>query len=167
MNFKQILRTTCGAIMPFVIVAALAATVWAVPASAQVAGATLSIKNVGTGVVHEAPTNTDGLYAAPNLLPGSYEVTVSGKGFRTLVQKGITLNVGAQQALNFSLKLGSLSQVVEVNAAPPDIQTTTSTIGETVDSRTMRELPLNGRDWTSLATLEPGVSSIPNQVGTG
>src|SRR6266852_5342012 len=184
MNFKQILRTTCGAIMPFVIVAALAATVWAVPASAQVAGATLSglvtdeqggpvagatvsIKNVGTGVVHEAPTNTDGLYAAPNLLPGSYEVTVSGKGFRTLVQKGITLNVGAQQALNFSLKLGSLSQVIEVNAAPPDIQTTTSTISETVDSRTMRELPLNGRDWTSLATLEPGVSSIPNQVGTG
>src|SRR6266849_1965069 len=184
MNFKQILRTTCGAIMPFVIVAALAATVWAVPASAQVAGATLSglvtdeqggpvagatfsIKNVGTGVVHEAPTNTDGLYAAPNLLPGSYEVTVSGKGFRTLVQNGITLNVGAQQALNFSLKLGSLSQVIEVNAAPPDIQTTTSTISETVDSRTMRELPLNGRDWTSLATLEPGVSSIPNQVGTG
>ena len=79
----------------------------------------------------------------------------------------LRLTVGAQQALNVSLKVGSISQTVEVNAAPPDVQTTTSTVSATVDSTTMRELPLNGRDWTSLATLEPGVSSIPNQVGTG
>ena len=132
-----------------------------------VAGATVSVKNVGTGVVRVIESNADGLYVAPNLLPGNYEVTVAAKGFQTLVQKGITLTVGAQQALNLSLKIGSLSQKIEVSAAPPDIQTTTSTISDTVDSHTMRELPLNGRDWTSLATLEPGVSSIPNQVGTG
>jgi len=165
-------------------IAAFLDWVSAVPAIAQVTGATLSgmvtdeqggpvptatvrIKNVGTDVVREATTNGDGLYAAPNLLPGSYEVTISAQGFQTVVQRGITLTVGAQQALNVSLKIGSLSQKIEVNAAPPDIQTTTSTISETVDSKTMRELPLNGRDWTSLATLQPGVSSIPNQVGTG
>jgi hypothetical protein len=158
--------------------------VWVAPAIAQVAGATLSgvvtderggpvpdaavsIKNTGTGAVREVTTNADGLYSAPNLQPGNYDVTIAAKGFQLTVRRNITLMVGAQQALNLGLKLGSLTESIEVSAAPPDIQTTTSTISATVDSTTMRELPLNGRDWTSLATLEPGVSSIPNQVGTG
>jgi hypothetical protein len=131
-----------------------------------VANATVSIKNIATGVVREVPTNSDGFYSGPNLLPGNYEVTVTASGFSTAVQKGIILSVGAQQNLNFSLKIGQVNTTVEVKAAPPDIQTTSSTIGATVDSTTVRELPLNGRDWTSLATLEPGVTSIPNQVGT-
>jgi len=155
MNSKRILQAAWAAILPVAMAAVLVATVWVAPASAQVAGATLSgvitdeqggpvasatvsIKNVATGVVRETPANGDGLYAAPNLLPGSYEVTVSAKGFQTLVQKGITLTVGAQQALNLSLKIGSLSTKIEVSAAPPDIQTTTSTISETVDSTTIR-----------------------------
>jgi hypothetical protein len=157
---------------------------WAAPAKAQVAGATLSglvtddqggpvanatisVKNAGTGVAREVTSNSDGIYSAPNLLPGEYEVTVTATGFQTLTEKGITLTVGGQQSLNLVMKVGALSQTVEVNAAIPDIQTTSSTVSSTVDSTTIRELPLNGRDWTSLATLEPGVSSIPNQVGTG
>jgi Carboxypeptidase regulatory-like domain/TonB dependent receptor/TonB-dependent Receptor Plug Domain len=157
---------------------------WAAPAKAQVAGATLSglvtddqggpvanatisIKNAGTGVARDVTSNSDGIYSAPNLLPGEYEVTVTATGFQTLTEKGVTLTVGGQQSLNLVMKVGALSQTVEVNAAIPDIQTTSSTVSSTVDSTTMRELPLNGRDWTSLATLEPGVSSIPNQVGTG
>src|SRR5467141_3296682 len=132
-----------------------------------VPGATVSIKNVGTGIVREVTSNGDGFYSAPNLLPGTYEVRVTAQGFQTSIQKDIQLTVGAQQALNLSLKVGQLNQTVQVSAAPPDVQTTTSTVSATVDSTTMRELPLNGRDWTSLATLEPGVSSIPNQVGTG
>ena len=157
---------------------------WVAPAKAQVAGATLSglvtddqggpvanatisVKNAGTGVVRDVTSNADGIYSAPNLLPGEYEVTVTATGFQTLTEKGITLTVGGQQSLNLVMKVGSLNQTVEVNAAIPDIQTTSSTVSSTVDSTTMRELPLNGRDWTSLATLEPGVSSIPNQVGTG
>src|SRR5258708_9612178 len=132
-----------------------------------VPGATVSIKNVGTGVVREVSTNGDGFYSAPNLLPGTYEVRVAAQGFQTLVQKEIGLTVGAQQALNLSLKVGQLNQTVEVQAAPPDVQTASSTISATVDSNTVRELPLNGRDWTSLAALEPGVSRIPSQAGTG
>ncbi len=129
--------------------------------------AAVTIKNVGTGGVREVTSNSDGFYSAPNLLPGSYEVTVSAKGFQTLVQRGIVLTVGAQQALNLTLKVGQVNITVEVSATPPVVQTTSSTISATVDSTTVRELPLNGRDWTSLATLEPGVVSIPNQVGTG
>jgi outer membrane receptor protein involved in Fe transport len=111
-------------------------------------------------------SNADGLYSAPNLLPGSYEVSAVAKGFSKVVQKGITLSVGAQVALNLTLKPGQVTEVVEVESAPPDVQTTSSAVSSTVESKTVRELPLNGRDWTTLATLEPGVSSIPNQATT-
>jgi len=153
------------------------------PLAAQVAGATLSglitdssgaaiananvaIKNVETGEVREVPSNDEGLYSAPNLLPGTYQVAASATGFTKVFQKGITLTVGAQQSLNISLKPGNVSDVIEVTSQQPDVQTTSSAISSTVDSRTVRELPLNGRDWTSLATLEPGVVNIPNQATT-
>src|SRR5205807_962011 len=64
------------------------------------------------------------------------------------------------------MKLGQVNQTVEVTGEPPTVETNSSTISATVDSTTVRELPLNGRDWTSLATLEPGVVSIPNQATT-
>src|SRR5580704_2135232 len=154
------------------------------PVHAQVAGSTISglitdstgsavpnaavsIKNQATGVEREVTTNADGFYSAPNLLPGNYEVTVTAPGFSKADQKDITLTVGGQQALNLALTVGQVDTTVVVNGAPPDVQTTSSTLGATVDSTTVRELPLNGRDWTSLAALEPGVSNIPNQVGTG
>jgi outer membrane receptor protein involved in Fe transport len=154
-----------------------------IPASAQVVGATLSglvtdssgatvsdaaisINNVATREVRSVTSNADGLYSAPNLLPGSYEVSAVAKGFSKVVQKGITLSVGAQVALNLTLKPGQVTEVVEVESAPPDVQTTSSAVSSTVESKTVRELPLNGRDWTTLATLEPGVSSIPNQATT-
>ena len=95
----------------------------AVPTLAQVSGATLSgvvtdtsgaavpnanvaIKNVATGVVRSVTSNQDGFYTAPNLLPSSYEVTASGRGLNTIVEKGITLTVGQEQELNISLKVG-------------------------------------------------------------
>jgi len=133
---------------------------------AAIAGCTVSIKNIATGDIREVPTNSDGFYTAPNLLPGNYEVTASATGFSTVVQKNVTLTVGAEQPLNITLRVGNLSQQVVVTAAPSSVQTTTSEISATVDSTTVREMPLNGRDWASLATLEPGVVSIPNQATT-
>jgi hypothetical protein len=133
---------------------------------AAVPGASVSIRNIATGAVREVSTNDSGLYSAPNLLPGTYDVTVAGKGFQTTIQKSITLTVGSEVPLNFTLQVGQITQTIEVNAAPVGIETTSSTVGATVDSTTVRELPLNGRDWTSLATLEPGVLKVPNQVGT-
>jgi hypothetical protein len=133
---------------------------------AAIADATVSTKNVATGEVREVVTNGEGFYSVPNLLPGAYDLTVTAKQFQKTVQRGITLTVGAQQALNISLKPGEVTQVVEVMGTPPDVQTASSSISSTVDSRTVRELPLNGRDWTTLATLEPGVLSVPNQATT-
>src|SRR5579864_9773554 len=166
-----------------VVIALSAACFWSGLATAQVAGATLSglvtdssqaaianatvtTKNLATGEARVVQTNGEGFYSVPNLLPGSYDVSIAAKQFTTTLQRGIVLTVGAQQALNISLKPGKVSEVVEVMSTPPDVQTATSAVSSTVDSRTVRELPLNGRDWTTLATLEPGVLSVPNQATT-
>jgi hypothetical protein len=156
---------------------------WSVPALAQAVGATLSglvtdptgaaipnatvaAKNVATGDVRTVVTNNDGFYTIPNLLPSKYQVEVTAAQFQKLVQSGIILTVGAQQALNLSLKPGKVEQTIEVTGTPPEVQTTSSAVSSTIDSKTVRELPLNGRDWTSLATLEPGVLNVPNQATT-
>src|SRR3974390_296726 len=79
-----------------------------------VAGATVSFKDAATSTTREVTTDTAGLYAVPNLAPGSYEVRVTAKGFSTAVQSSIALAVGQQLQLNFSLKVGETSTTVEV-----------------------------------------------------
>src|ERR1700730_9770604 len=128
---------------------------------AVVSNAKISVKNVDTGVIRDATSNNDGFFTAPNLLPGRYEVKVSAPGFDTAVNKNITLTVGSRQTLNQVLRVGQVSQTVEVTGSAPTVELSSSTVSGVVDSTTIRELPLNGRDWTSLATLEPGVVSIP------
>ena len=182
MRFKNI-RTSFGGFMLAALSLIASTTVGSIPAAGQVTGATLSgivsdpsgsgvasagvsIRNTNTELNRQVTTTSAGFYSAPSLPPGTYDVTVTAPGFTRAVQSGVTLTVGAQQQLNISLALGALNETITVVAAPPDVQTGSSTISATVDSRTVRELPLNGRDWTSLATLEPGVVSIPNQATT-
>src|SRR5205809_3859921 len=132
---------------------------------AVIPGVMVSIKNTATGVVRSLKTDEAGFYSAPNLLAGSYEVTASAPGFSTVVQSNILLTVGAQQQLNISMKVGESAQLVEVTEAAPLVQLTSSVISGEVQSTTIRELPLNGRDWASLATLSPGVNAIETQIG--
>lgn len=133
------------------------------PTGAGIPNVSVSIKNVTTGVNREVKTDADGYYTAPNLLPGSYEVTVTAKGFTTLVERGITLAVGATPVLNLSLRIGEVSEKVEVNTTVPTVELSTSTVSGNVDATTVRQLPLNGRDWTTLATLQAGVDTVPVQ----
>lgn len=154
-------------------------------AYAQVAGATLtgtvsdasgsavpnaqiSIKNTATGQERVLTTDVDGFYSSPNLLPGQYVVTVTAAGFSTEVRPGITLTVGGQQLLNVTMKVGEVSEKVVVTAENPAIQLTSSTISGVVSQTAVVQLPLNGRDWTQLATLQPGVDSVNSiQASTG
>jgi outer membrane receptor protein involved in Fe transport len=171
----------CRGLVVYVLLALVAGLVSS-PARAQVAGATLSgtvtdtsgavvanakvsVKNNATGVVHDVTTDTAGLYSVPNLLPGVYDVTFSSTGFSTALQSGLTLTVGASKALNVSLQVGQVSEQVEVTAAVPTVELTSSTISGEVDSTTEHELPLNGRDWTQLATLQPGVTGVRVENG--
>ena len=84
-----------------------------------------------------------------------------------MIQKDLTLTVGAEKALNFNLKVGGVTQSVEVTAQSSSVDTLSSSISATVEEKTVVELPLNGRDWTQLATLEPGVISVRAQASTG
>src|ERR1700686_220460 len=152
----------------------------AVPSRAQVAGATLTgtitdssggqvpnaqviIKDVSTGVERTVTTNKDGFYIAANLLPAEYQVTVSAPGFNTEIKNGIKLNVGMEQEFNLVLQVGTVPHRVEVTAEAPAVQLSSSDISATVQATTVRELPLNGRSWTDLAALQPGVDTIQTQ----
>lgn len=152
----------------------------AVPSHAQVAGATLTgtitdpaggqvpnaqivIKDVATGVERTVTTNKDGFYIAANLLPAEYQVTVSAQGFNTEIKNGIKLNVGMEQEFNLTLQVGTVTHRVEVTAEAPAVQLASSDISATVQATTVRELPLNGRSWTDLAALQPGVDTIQTQ----
>src|ERR1700730_6218216 len=127
---------------------------------AVIPNAQISIKNVATGEVRAATTDPAGFYTAPNLLPGKYEVTVTAPGFSTEVQTGITLTVGVQQLLNMTMKVGQVSEKVQVTGDAPAVQLASSAISGVVSQNAVVDLPLNGRDWTSLATLQPGVDSL-------
>ena len=130
---------------------------------AVIPNAEVSITNSATGVTRTVTSGSAGLYTAPNLLPGIYDIRITAPGFSTQVQKGITLTVGAQQALDIKMQVGQVSQTVEVTTEAPTVELTSSTISAVVNATTVRELPLNGRSWTDLATLQPGVSSIQTQ----
>src|SRR6516164_5343133 len=151
-----------------------------VPLYAQVPGATLSgavtdasgavipncqmsVKNMATGVTRSVATDGDGFYTVPNLLPGTYDVTVTAPGFKTAVRSGITLTVGAQQLLNISLQVGQATQTVEVTGAATAVQLASSSIGAVVSSNTVVDLPLNGRSWADLAQLQPSVNTVQTQ----
>ncbi len=132
-----------------------------------IAGAQISIKNVTTGVSTSVTTNSDGFYSAPNLLPGTYEVSASATGFSTEVQSGVVLTVGAQQVLMISLRVGEVTQTVNVTGEAPTVELASSDISGNIDSTTVVELPLNGRDWTLLAILDPSVHTISTQFAVG
>ena len=130
--------------------------------------ARVSIKNVSTGQVRDVTTDAAGFYSAPNLLPGNYEVTITAPGFSTEVRSSITLTVGAQQLLNITMRVGQVSEKVQVTTEVPAVQLANSTIAGVVSQNAVVELPLNGRDWTLLATLQPGVISVGSiQANTG
>src|SRR5205807_1797979 len=134
------------------------------PSGRLVPQALVAIQNVETGITTTVTTNSDGYYTAANLHPGEYQVTVSAKGFATEVRKGISLSVGAQQVIDLTLQVESAAHtVVEVTTEAPAVQLASSDISAVVNATTVRELPLNGRSWTDLTDLQPGVNAIQTQ----
>ncbi len=161
---------------PLVLSLSIPAPVWAQVAGASLSGtvtdtsgavipnAKISIKNEATGVTRGVASDAAGFYTAPNLLPGTYGVTVTAQGFSTQARTGVTLTVGAEQSLDITMKVGQITQTINVAGEAPTVQLTSSDISAVVTSTTVRELPLNGRSWTDLATLQPGVNAIQTQV---
>ena len=132
-------------------------------AGAGIPQAKLVIKSVATGVDRTVTTNADGYYTAVNLLPGSYEISITAIGFNSETRHGVTMSVGSQITVDITLRVGTISNKVEVTAQVPDVQLQSSDISAVVTANTVRELPLNGRSWTDLAALQPGVETIQTQ----
>jgi outer membrane receptor protein involved in Fe transport len=130
------------------------------PTGLAVVGAEVQAVNVNTNATYPTETNEVGFYNIPALLPGTYRISVLKEGFNQILKPGVEFHVADIIALNFALQVGSVSQSVTVESGAPTVELTTSSISGVVDSTTVRELPLNGRDWTQLATLQPGVTSV-------
>ena len=130
---------------------------------ASVPHAKVVLRSVATQIVRPLSSNLEGFYTAPNLVPGEYEVTVSAAGFETQVAR-LTVLIGAEQELNFTLRIGFVDQTIEVHGPADGIASATSVLGAVVNQKTIVELPLNGRSWTDLAALEPGVVPIEAQT---
>jgi hypothetical protein len=137
------------------------------PTGAVIANAEIAIKERATGVVHTITSNSAGFYTVPNLSPGQYDLRISAAGFSVGTASGVTLTVGAEQTVNVVLKVGASNSTVEVTDIASGVDLATSSISGEVDGTTVTELPLNGRDWSQLATLQPGIAQVRNQSGIG
>ena len=123
---------------------------------AAVNGATVSVKHVETGLTRTAITNGSGDYRVLSLPVGPLEVRAEKNGFKTAVRLGIDLVVEQDAVVNLNLEVGELTQTVTVSAEAPLVNTTTSSVSGLVDERQVKELPLNGRSFDNLITLNPG-----------
>lgn len=129
------------------------------PSGVAVPGAEITASNIDTGVPKTATTNEQGHFTLPFLNPGNYNVTVKKSGFKTLSRSGVPLEVAQIARLDFRLEVGEIRETVTVVAEAPLLASESATIGEVITSKKMVDLPLNGRDFTSLATLVPGTVS--------
>ncbi len=134
---------------------------------AAVPAATVQVKNTGTGATTTVQSDAQGRYTAPDLGVGSYEIQASKEGFQTLVRKGVTLTVGSQPVVDFSLQVGQSQQTVTVEADVTQVETATSTVSSLVDQKQMAELPLNGRNFEQLILLAPGVQNFYTVSSSG
>ena len=124
---------------------------------AAVPGATVTVRNDATNTEVTLTTDTAGLYRTPNLLPGTYLITVTAKGFEQLVRSGVIVSVGQPLGLDLSLTVGSVNQQVQVVGAAPQLRTQDSALGQTVSYQAVESLPMFNRDAGQLIALTPTV----------
>ena len=123
---------------------------------AVVAGAKVTITKLDTGAVRETVSGNDGAYTAPSLPIGRYSVVVSHPGFKTTSQTGITLTPAQVAAVNVVLAVGNVEQTVQVSSSEQMVDTESAALGQVIDSKSIEELPLNGRNPVALTFIIPG-----------
>jgi hypothetical protein len=124
----------------------------------------VTLINMATNIPYKGETNETGSYYITGLPVGTYRMEVEKVGFKTIIKPGIVFHVQDALEVNFEMSVGSISQSITVEAGAPTVQLESSSISAVVTSTTVLELPLNGRSWTDLASLQPGVNAIENQV---
>jgi hypothetical protein len=127
------------------------------PSGAGVPDATITIKNVDTGISQTTTSDEQGRFRAPDLPVGTFELTAMKTGFSSVIRSNIALSVGAQTVVDFALAVGQQQQTVTVEGVASQVETSSTAVANLVDNTQMRELPLNGRNFEQLLTLSPGV----------
>ena len=128
-------------------------------------GVMIEVTNVETSQVRTAVTREDGVYTVPLLRPGSYQVKGTLNGFKTFVRDGVTVTVESTARVDMKLAVGGLEESVTVSADAPLVETSNATLGIVIEEKKVAELPLNGRNFTQLGTLLPGVVAPPAALG--
>ncbi len=123
--------------------------------------ATVVLTDVERGTSRALRTDDAGQYVAPDLAPSTYKVRVEAHGFKTVERSGVELEVAKDVRLDFSLQPGQVTETIQVSAAAPLIDTTSSTLGGTLTNKEINDLPLNGRDFQNLVVLRPGIMRYP------
>ncbi len=131
---------------------------------AAIPGATVTIKNQGTGQTRTTTTGDAGTYTVPELPVGLYAVTVSKEGFESVAVGSVEVTVAGEHRVDVTLQPGKIESHVEVEASAPLVSTTENTLGGTIQSSQVGNMPVNGRDYTKLIYLQPGVSGGPDQI---
>jgi hypothetical protein len=169
-------RRSAVAVLGLLLLAVASSTSWAQfncqlngtvtdPSGAVVPNATVTVTNVATGVARTAETSSSGTYIISALPPGTFDVSVTATGFRTEVQRGVTLSVALPVTLNMTLQLGTATQQVSVTAAPPPVETTEARVSAQIGEQSVKNLPLVGRNFFTLVVLTPGVTGLPSGGG--
>ena len=126
---------------------------------AVVPNAAVTLLNTDQGITLETKTNSSGGYAFSPVRAGHYTVTVTAQGFAKTTQKNLTVNVAQVLQVNVQVKLGATTETVEVNTAPPLLQTEEASVGQVISQQQVNNLPLNGRNFTFLAQLGAGMQT--------
>jgi len=134
------------------------------PNAAVIIEATVTARNVDTGVETVVRTNEDGIYSLPNLSPGNYEFTVYKKGFKVISRPRVTLHVADTVSMNYTMQVGNMNETVRVEGGAPLINTESATVSTVIDREFAENLPMNGRSFQSLIQLTPGVVVVPSNA---
>jgi hypothetical protein len=127
---------------------------------AAVGQATVKLTNRATGIENTRQTNDSGAYVFVNVQPGPYNVSVSKTGFKEAQVSDVTVGVNQAATVNVALNVGEVVETVAVTAEAPLLQTTTTELGTVIAQKEVNDLPLNGRNFTQLLTLTPGVTPV-------
>src|SRR5215471_6179319 len=133
------------------------------PTGAVIPNVEVTAINVDTGVEHKVRTNSAGFYAFSDLPVGSYEIVVSQSGFREFRQIGLSIHANSDIRVDAKLQVGDTKQTVTVSSSAVQIETTSTQMGEVITGSSVAAMPLNGRSYTDLLALQPGV--VPQNTG--
>src|ERR1700752_2922570 len=132
------------------------------PAKEVVAGAAVSVKNIGTNKEDAATTDDTGRFKVANLQPGTYAVTVNSTGFSPLTVENVVVEIGRETTLEVAMSVGPVTGTVDVSAEAPVINTTQQDFSSNINQTSINELPVNGRRWSNFAILTPGATPDGN-----